>query len=121
MADTVQPVSYLLIAKAFLPKLPEERNEIGVRFFRCPFPRLDRPLAGYLQTFQAGLFSTGPMSGTSRTEFHSSGFRGSQSSLGSIADPAGFVLGNSGQDVDRQAVGVWVIAADEVDVRLHQR
>jgi len=41
--------------------------------------------------------------------------------LGALADRCPLVLGDSGEDVDGEPVGVRVVGGDELDVAVHQR
>src|SRR5262245_20606874 len=46
---------------------------------------------------------------------------GGQGGLGALADHCPLVLGDGGEDVDGEPVGVRVVGGDELDVAVHQR
>ena len=58
--------------------------------------------------------------GRAEPSFTPLAFAAARAALVRLGDRFRFVLGDGGQDVDGQLVGVGVVAADEVDARLHQ-
>ena len=75
---------------------------------------------GHGPGLQAG-YPLAPSSGRpGRSQLGTAGLGGLQGSFRPGADPLGFILGDGGQNVDGQLVGVRVVAANEVSSRTHQ-